>query len=105
MDSSNEISITDKIFALANNFKSENTERVREQLTNYINHLITTDFPSLVQLLYRIDIDEKKLKQLLKQNQYTDAGVIISELIIARQSQKNEYKQKLKNQDDDNERW
>ncbi len=103
MNSSNEISIASKIFALANNLNSENTDQDKEQLTAYINDLITNDFPSLDQLLYRIDIDEKKLKQLLQQNQNTDAGPIISELILARQLQKNEIKKKFKKPGDVNE--
>ena len=42
----------------------------------------------LVQILYRIDVSEKKIKTLLKENQGSDAGKIIASLIIERQMQK-----------------
>jgi len=57
-------------------------------LAAYINELILTNFERLVQLLYRIDVSEEKLKKLLRQNPESDAGVIIASLIIERQKQK-----------------
>ncbi|MEO6000181.1 MAG: hypothetical protein ABIN89_25310 [Chitinophagaceae bacterium] len=53
-----------------------------------INELIELDFPKLVAILYRLDVSESTLKQLLKDYPKTNAGKIISELIIERQSQK-----------------
>jgi len=41
-----------------------------------------------VQLLYRIDVNEARLKQVLKDNPNEDAGKIIAQLIIERQQQK-----------------
>lgn len=57
-------------------------------LAAYINELILTNFERLVQLLYRIDVSEEKLKKLLRENPEADAGVIISSMIIERQKQK-----------------
>ena len=35
---------------------------LEEQLTQHINHLINTDFEKLVFYLYRIDVNETKMK-------------------------------------------
>ncbi|MEO8108754.1 MAG: hypothetical protein ABI594_01920 [Ginsengibacter sp.] len=102
MDSSNDI-VAEKLFALANTLNAENTAQLKEQLTAYINDLIIKDFPSLVQLLYRIDVDEKKLKNILQKQQHTDAAIVISELIIERQMRKKEMKQRFKKPGDTSE--
>lgn len=57
-----------------------------------INHLILTDFPRLVQILYRVDVDEDRLKKMLQQYVHDDAGYIIAQLIIERETQKRENK-------------
>lgn len=61
---------------------------LKQKLSIYINELIQTDFQRLVYILYRIDVNESKLKYLLKENAGDDAGMIIAELIIERQLQK-----------------
>jgi hypothetical protein len=60
-----------------------------------INTLIVDDFNRLVQLLYRIDVDEEKLKKLLRENSTTDAGLLIAGLIIRRQWEKIETRRKF----------
>lgn len=102
MDSSND-SVAEKLLALSNSLNAENTEQLKGQLTVYINDLIIKDFPSLVQLLYRIDVDEKKLKNILHQQQHTDAATIITELIVERQMRKKEMKQGFKKPGDSSE--
>jgi len=62
------------------------------ELASEINQLILTNFERLIQLLYRIDVSELKLKTLLKENPNEDAGKIIATLIIERQLQKIKYK-------------
>lgn len=69
---------------------------LRQQLVDYINELLLHDFNKLVQLLYRIDVSEKKLKTVLSENQQTDAAVIITDLIIKRQEEKIKAKQSFK---------
>lgn len=59
-----------------------------------INRLITADFAKLVRILYRLDIDEKNLKEMLQKYVYEDAGYIIAQLIIKRELQKAEQRQK-----------
>jgi len=53
-------------------------------LAEKINALIRDDFSGLVQLLYRIDVDEIRLRQVLQDNKEEDAGKIIARLIIGR---------------------
>ena len=80
---------------------------MREQLIVYVNHLLLHDFNKLVQVLYRVDVDEKKLKQLLQQNKETDAAVIIADLLIQRQEEKIKAKAAFKSNDtiSDEEKW
>lgn len=57
-------------------------------LAEKINDMINKDFNALVQLLYRIDVSESKLRQLLQENTKTDADRTIARLILERQWQK-----------------
>jgi hypothetical protein len=61
---------------------------LHSQLSAYINGLIKNDFEKLVTYLYRIDVNEQKLKTLLQQHPDEDAGNIIATLIMERQQQK-----------------
>ncbi|MBL0134480.1 MAG: hypothetical protein IPP79_10985 [Chitinophagaceae bacterium] len=67
-----------------------------EQMIALINELIVNDFDKLVQLLYRLDIDELKLKTILRNNPDTDAGKIITALIIERQLQKKKSREEFR---------
>ncbi len=78
-------------------------EELKQALTQHINYLVQHNFEKLVTLLYRIDISEAKIKQLLQQNETTDAGNIIADLIIERQLQKIETRKQFKQKDDINE--
>ncbi|MCA6488199.1 MAG: hypothetical protein IM534_10080, partial [Chitinophagaceae bacterium] len=44
-----------------------------EELSNEINQLIVHDFTALVQILYRLDVSEAKLKMVLSENPKEDA--------------------------------
>jgi hypothetical protein len=72
-----------------------------QQLADYINQLILVNFERLVQLLYRIDVSEAKVKYLLKENPDEDAGRIIALLIIERQIQKIKFKKEMSESDRD----
>lgn len=58
------------------------------QLLYRINQLIQSDFNLLVSVLYRIDVDEAKLKAALQASPQRDAALIIFELLIERQKRK-----------------
>jgi hypothetical protein len=68
--------------------KVNSYEDLKEKWALYFNNLIQHDFPELVNLLYRIDISEEKLRRILKENPDENAGKIITTLVIERLSQK-----------------
>jgi hypothetical protein len=53
-------------------------------LIAFINDCIQNDFNKLVQLLYRIDVSEEKLKYILQLNPNEDAGKLIAAVIVER---------------------
>ena len=83
-------------------------QEVHAQLSDYINNLIKNDFDKLIAYLYRIDVNEQKLKTLLQQFPLQDAGNIIASLIIERQEQKIKTRKQFSQQDtdfDEEEKW
>ena len=58
-------------------------------------------------MLYRIDVSEQKLKQLVQKKPTTDAAVIITDLLIERQEQKMKTKISFKEDDNipDDDKW
>ncbi len=61
-----------------------NPESFERFLAEKINDLVSNDFPSLVNILYRIDVSELKVKQVLKDHPDADAGALIASLIMER---------------------
>ena len=83
-------------------------EELREKLVAHINHLINHDFEKLVFYLYRIDVNESKMRYLLEQKEGKNAAGLIADLIIERQSEKIKSRQHFRQRDndiDDNEKW
>jgi hypothetical protein len=81
---------------------------LEEKLSIHINHLIEKDFEKLVSLLYRIDVSESKLKNLLHIYANENSGIMIARLIIERQLEK--IKSRKENtrpakEDDEFEKW
>lgn len=64
------------------------TNNFREELAVYINHLINADFEKLIFLLYRIDVSESTITQLLALPSNSNAGELIADAIIKRQAEK-----------------
>lgn len=77
------------------------------QLSYFINDLIERDFSRLVQLLYRLDVSEDKLKSVLLEHPTGDAGDMIAKLIIERIKQRQKTKDLFKQQNDipEDEKW
>ncbi len=96
MQSENRISIFEKIVAITNSIQKIHAVEIREQLIVLVNELINKDFDALVQLLYRIDVYEKKVRLSLNQNTNEDAASIIADLIIERQLQKIESRKQFR---------
>ncbi|HMC98647.1 MAG TPA: hypothetical protein VKH37_00790 [Ferruginibacter sp.] len=83
-------------------------DEFQQRLSEKINDLIKNDFERLVGYLYRIDVNENKLKSLLQQYPNEDAGKIIAALIIEREEQKIQSREKFKRKDSDipdEEKW
>lgn len=80
---------------------SASLDDLKIALASKFNELINTDFNYLIQLLYRIDISEKKLKETLNQNKDKDAGKLLAELTIERQLQKIRTRQQYRRSDED----
>lgn len=76
-------------------------EELKEKLTAHINHLINHDFEKLVFYLYRIDVNETKMKLLLAQREGKNAAGLITDLIIERQLQKIKSRQQFSNRGND----
>ena len=78
-----------------------------EQMAAFINDLIDRDFARLVQLLYRLDVSEDKLKSVLLEHPTGDAGDMIAGLIMERIAQREKAKElfKQKGEIPEDEKW
>ncbi len=90
-----EKNLIDEVFAIRQLQELEKNSLFKT-LSAYINEMLLYRFNELIQLLYRIDIDEQKLKKLLQQNSNQDAGDIIAGMIIERQVQKIRSREQFK---------
>ncbi|HMX05762.1 MAG TPA: hypothetical protein PKE14_13900, partial [Chitinophagales bacterium] len=70
----------------------KNEDDARTLLIEMIAFLIDHNFEKLLFILYRIDIDEQKVKLLLSKHLPDEAPVVIADLIIERQKQKEAFK-------------
>ncbi|HSZ86512.1 MAG TPA: hypothetical protein VK787_10800 [Puia sp.] len=82
-------------------------EKIKEKLIAHINDLINNNFEELINVLYRVDVSEAKLKILLKEN--AESAFVIADLIIERQLQKiktrEQFKSTGKKENSDEEKW
>lgn len=106
MDSKIEVSISDNILSEANSIEEIPDEQAKKKLMDLINELIQKDFNALLQLLYRIDVDENKIRHYLKENRNMDSASLLADLIIERQQQKIKSRQQFRTTKEDNEeKW
>ena len=77
------------------------------QLADYVNEMILHDFTGLLNLLYRLDVSETRVRTILDEMQQEDAGKIIAAVIIERQLQKIKTKQQYKQEGEipEDEKW
>lgn len=83
-------------------------EELQSALAIHINQLIQHHFEQLVSLLYRIDVNEAKIKQLLQKHPDENAGNLIAALIIERQLEKLKTRQQFRNPEsniNEEEKW
>ena len=69
-------------------------DEFRIQLTTAIEELIRNDFSRLIHILYRLDVDEEKLKKQIKDNHVGRHAEIICNMIIERQLQRQDARKK-----------
>jgi len=86
---------------------TNNKQQLTEVLAEGINYLIQTDFARLLNILYRIDISEQTLKETLEQQADKDAGLLIANMIVERQLQKQRMRAQFKPQQNipDDDKW
>jgi len=88
------IKFVEKDFSISNNYSlipSTNIDSLngfREYLTKELRILLDEKFDTLVNILYRIDINEKKLNQLFSGKNRDYIPAVLADLIIERQLQK-----------------
>ena len=86
---------------------AHNWEKDRQLLAERVNYLLVDEFEKLVSILYRLDVNESKLKEVIHQNPGVDAGLIIADLMIERQSQKIKSRRESRRDNDisEEEKW
>jgi len=63
-------------------------QELYHQILPLIEELLSDDYPKLMAMLYRIDIDEEFLNRQLKMNEQADTDEVITDLILKRELQK-----------------
>lgn len=79
----------------------------RHNIIDSVNEMIIHNFEKLISILYRLDVSEKKINQLLQKFPATDAAAIITDLMLERENEKIASRKKFKNMptDDADEKW
>lgn len=80
---------------------------LQQQLAIYLNDLISRNFDQLLYILYRVDVDEARLKKMLAEHPNEDAGMLIAGMLIERQLLKIKTRESFNNAGNDTgeERW
>jgi len=76
-------------------------DEFRKYLSEKLSELMKKNFDGVLEILYRIDIDENKVKNVIQSKNNYKAD-LLAELIMERQLQKIETRQKYKNKDGKN---
>ena len=97
--------MNEEIIRITDSLKNTSAAELKNRLIPLINDLLIHDFAGLMQILYRIDVDEKKLKSVLKENQHQDAASLIADEIIRRQLQKIATKKEFRQARNDGDGW
>jgi hypothetical protein len=63
-------------------------QELYNQILPLIDELLNDDYPKLMAMLYRIDIDEEFLNRQLKSSAHADTDEVITDLILKRELQK-----------------
>lgn len=83
------------IEAALNMIEAKASDTNKNGLASLLNDMILHRFDLLIALLYKIDVPEAHVKQLLQAHPQTDAGMLLAELLLQRQAQKKATLKKL----------
>ena len=79
------ISIISKDFDIPDHLSED---QLRDAMVDAFAYLIDNDFPKLIQILYKADVDQYKLKELLETVEGASSAEVIADAYIARQMAK-----------------
>ena len=79
------INIISKDFDIATNLSDS---QLRQAMVDAFGYLVDNDFPKLIQILYKADVDQYKLKALLESAEGLNSAEVIADAYIARQRAK-----------------
>ncbi len=63
-------------------------QELYEQILPLVDELLNDDYPKLMAMLYRIDLDDELLNRKLKESAQADTDEVITDLILKRELQK-----------------
>ena len=98
----------DSKVAAASEIELHQDKNFFNELSAQLNKMINENFEQLIALLYRIDVSENKLKNILAAEKSALSGDILAQLIIERQLEKLEARKKYKKdagENNEEERW
>ncbi|MBV8327372.1 hypothetical protein [Chryseobacterium sp.] len=68
--------------------QNDTEEKLFSVISEYLEHIIQTDFNKLLSILYRIDVPEEKVRKALANNKNQSSGRVIAALLIEREQEK-----------------
>ena len=75
---------------------SGDVEYLKKKLSTVISYLLDNDMEHLLRILYRIDVDEEKVKGTLSSGKVGELADLLAVLVIDRLQQKIYYRNKYK---------
>ncbi|TBO40637.1 hypothetical protein [Pedobacter kyonggii] len=79
------ISIINKDFDMPDDLSET---QLRDAMVDAFAYLIDNDFPKLIQILYKADVDQYKLKELLETVEGSSSAEVIADAYLVRQKAK-----------------
>ena len=76
----------------------EDYEALKKRIVPVIREMLDRDFSGLLNILYRIDVSENKLKQILSFGKPEHIAIDITDLILQREMQKVKTRQQYKSE-------
>lgn len=73
-----------------------NISEIKEKLKDSINYLINRDLNKLLNIFYRIDLNENKVKTILTVAPPSEIASMLADLVIEREIQKASYRLQYK---------